>query len=232
MNINKNFIGSNNPDQYYCLDFSAFPAYLGGDWTKDILGYLNFEVLFCPDDKNYFKNNCTNLEKLNTILNNDSNMLFFSVIYPRAYITHTDLISPLKFQPENYLNSINLHIQKEDSLFLNKNLYNDDQGWMFTDSKEYSLISGEELDKKINFDTYRDLISAKTNSLYTFNIYFKNNVIIHYRNFMKIQDLSAKVVGFIKIIFIFFNFLNKIPNSHMRDNIIINEFFEIGNREE
>ena len=225
IDINKIYIGENNPHEWYCLDFSEFPVYLGGDWTKEFVGLIGFEILFCPDD-DFKSGNCTDLINLKDILDTYTG-LYFSVMYPEILVTNTDLVSPLKFQLKNYFNTLNLNINKIDRLFLSKNTYKDDRGWIFSDIKESSLISGFSFDKSVDFKTENQYYKLETSLIYTFNIYMNNDVTIYFRKFMKIQDLAATVGGFMKLILLFFEVLNNLPNTYSREKMIINEIFDI-----
>lgn len=221
--INPKYMKNINLNDWYCLDFSEFKVYMGGDWSKDFIGLIGFEILFCPN--NDFKSMlCTDFSTLRQNLG-VLDALYLSIIYPEVYVSNTDLIEPVKFQLKNYYNTINVNANKIDRLFLNKNRYVDDQGWIFQSKTEYSHISGYYFDKSLDYKTDEEFKINETSLLYTFNIFMDDKYIVYYRKFMKIQELAATVGGFMKVILLLFEILNFLPNSFLRNRAMTKEFY-------
>jgi len=100
---------------------------------------------------------------------------------------------------------------------------NDDQGWIFEDTKSTSLLSFSKLQSDQNLNE----ISTFTNSqFYEFNLFMEKHTKIIRRSFMKIQDVSAKVGGLIKIIMTVFSLLNVVFSNLLFQVSIFNDIFD------
>lgn len=143
-------------------------------------------------------------------------------MYPEFYFSADDLKEPLKLVYKNYYYYFNIQSQKIDRLFFNKISIKDDQGWIFEDIKETSLLSLSRIQSDLNFAAIRD---GSISRFYEFNIYMEKKSIVIKRSFMKIQDVSAKVGGLIKIVMTIFAFFNSAFNYHSFKLQVFQELF-------
>jgi hypothetical protein len=143
-------------------------------------------------------------------------------MYPEFYLSADDLKNPLKLFYKNYYYYFNINGQKIDRLFFNKISIKDDQGWIFEEIKESFLLSLNRIQGDLNF---AEIKNGSISRFYEFNIYMEKKSMIIKRSFMKIQDVSAKVGGLIKIVMTLFAFFNSAANFHSFKLKVFRELF-------
>jgi hypothetical protein len=145
-------------------------------------------------------------------------------MYPEFYFSADDLKNPLKLLYKNYYYYFNINTQKIDRLFFNKISVKDDQGWIFEEIKESSLLSLSRIQSDLNF---AEIKNGTISRFYEFNLYMEKKSMIIKRSFMKIQDVSAKVGGLIKIVMTLFAFFNSAFNIYSFKLEVFRELFLI-----
>jgi len=143
-------------------------------------------------------------------------------MYPESYFSADDLKNPLKLFYKNYYYYFNINSQKIDRLFFNKISIKDDQGWIFEEIKESSLISVNRIQSDLNFAQIKN---GSISRFYEFNLYMEKKSMIIKRSFMKIQDVSAKVGGLIKLVMMLFAFFNSAFNIYSFKLEVYRELF-------
>jgi hypothetical protein len=143
-------------------------------------------------------------------------------MYPESYFSADDIKNPLKLFYKNYYYYFNINTQKIDRLFFNKISVKDDQGWIFEEIKESSLISVNRIQSDINFAEIKD---GTISRFYEFNLYMEKKSMIIKRSFIKIQDVSAKVGGLIKLVMTLFAVFNSVFNFHSFKLEVFKELF-------
>jgi len=143
-------------------------------------------------------------------------------MYPEFYFSADDLKNPLKLFYKNYYYYFNINSQKIDRLFFNKISIKDDQGWIFEEIKESSLLSLSRIQSDLNF---AEIKNGSISRFYEFNIYMEKKSLIIKRSFMKIQDVSAKVGGLIKLVMMLFTVFNSAFNFHSFKLKVFKELF-------
>ena len=145
-----------------------------------------------------------------------------SIMYPESYFSADDIKNPLKLFYKNYYYYFGINSQKIDRLFFNKISIKDDQGWIFEDIKESSLLSLSRIQSDLNFAEIKD---GSISRFYEFNLYMEKKSMIIKRSFMKIQDVSAKVGGLIKLVMSLFAIFNSAFNFHSFKLEVFKELF-------
>lgn len=229
-NFNDNFNTFNSPEQWYCLDFDQLTAPFGGSWDSNFLYYFTIMLTVCEYDKEGNRTGkCSNLKKLKDFL---GQRVFFSMLLPYVHYAFTDYYNPLKIEYKNYYLQLNQNLIRADICKFDFPLLKDDRGWIFNDYISDTALSIKACEKNylIRFDNdYED--ESMDDYFYGIDFYLDKSHPYYIRTYMKFQDLSAIVGGFVKIVTLIFSFLNFYCNSYQRDNFIVNYFFDLYDEE-
>lgn len=223
---NEKFNKEKNPNSWYCIDWGSGDRFFGGNWDGDFIYYFSVSLSFCkPDKEGHRTNVCSSFQKLKEFLNNP---IFFSINFPSVYFDFTDYSEPLKVEYKNMYSRLNRNLIRTDTCYFNMPLINDDRGWIFTDFQYESSISLRNCERNYVLRFDYDYEGEDINDiLYNIDVYLDKGYPYYIRSFMKIQDLSATVGGFVKVITMVFSFLNLYFNTNTRDNFLINYFYDV-----
>ncbi len=193
----KEFSNNIKLDDWYCFDWSKGNFTFGGFWDGDYVDAFQTLLFLCENGGEYNASNpkCTKLKDYQEF-SNLYRGLQMSIMYPQFYFAADDLKNPLKITYKNYYYYFNLKTFKIDRLFFNQISLNDDQGWIFEDTKTSTILSFNRLQSDQNLN---EIFDGASSQLYEFNLYMEKSSQVIRRSFMKIQDVSAKVGGIIDL---------------------------------
>ena len=180
-----------NLTEYLCLNFPIEGFEFGGSFTGKFSKYFYIFISNCKNGK------CNNIDAINSYLSDK--ILYFSLYYPSYYFIPNDK-NPQKIKYEFYYSQISTGLFKDDTINFKQYFLEDDIGWIFADVIKSSVLAFDKLNYAINMNEIRD---DNKNNMFFFNgvsILFNNDYEITIRSYMKIQELSALVGGFMKII--------------------------------
>ena len=221
-NVNPNFESIRDASEWYCIDFDSTNFEFGGAWDGSFLNYFNLNINTCEYDDEEKMKKCSNVTKLNDLFNNS---IYFSMFYPIAYFVFTDYLEPLKLEYKNYYTLIDKTISKTERMYFYTPSLKDDRGWIFTDNSQQSLLSFKEIEK--DFVIKKEEENFVEDSFYSAVFYLDKNFPYYSRSFMKFQDLASIVGGFIKIVTLFFSYVNYHLNKYEKDKYLIDYFFNV-----
>lgn len=223
---------------------------------KEILNKMNFNTICYNFDKDtYLKNNHPDFDSNSYSLDisfcrpNDINRAqpclmnedFYSVLPVIAfqigsyYEDNLDYNDPVKFYFKSDFVLLSKGVNKKYSIHLSQNTYISDDGWIFENKREIEYVSFNSKEETfiINGD------SAEKDSAAEISINAESKSLKTIRNYMKIQDLFARVGGiansiiiFMKIItynylrFIYLMFVKKNTLDYLDDKL--NNYEKIG----
>lgn len=123
-----------------------------------------------------------------------------------------------------------MNLVKKDSFSLSVETLSDDDAWIFSTMHDYTGLSVREIKSDFYFKENSEF--EKNKVFYSFGFHLQKTNFQYFRSFMKFQDLSAIVDGFVKILHLFLSavFLNY--NIFTRDKFLINFLFENGEHNE
>ena len=210
---NSFYIQNINFSQCYCLDFKNSSVDIGGFWDADYVNYFYMRL-------DMTSNGTYNMEKLQNYI---SKGRYISFLLPYFYFDIKDQIQPLKQIYKNYFYKLNLGIGKYDRIYF-KNITNfDDRGWLLNNIYYNEVLSTSQL----LGDYYSiNINDTEANYLYRSVFYYDKDIIQISRNYMKLQDLGARVGGLINIIMLICNIILNPINLYKRNESLFNILFE------
>jgi len=219
-----------SPDQWYCMDFDTENLLLGENWDGNFLYYFEFTLNVCNRDKNGMRTKeCSDFESLKQYF---KKQIYISIYFPSIYFDFTDFENPLKIEYKIHYSHITRNLLRYDECFFNLPLINDDRGWIFNDFKDDTSISLDYCDRNYHIKYDDDYLDENSSDIiYSISIYLGKSFPYYIRSYTKFQDLAAIVGGFIKIVTLFFSFINYYFNNFERDEFLINYFFNISDEE-
>jgi hypothetical protein len=218
-----------NIEEWYCFDWNQYKNLtFGGYWDASFVNYFQLVLHTCPGGAAFSQNiNCTDFDVLKNFMQGET-LIYVDFLYPEYYFVPNDLENPLKIYYKNYYYGLVPNILKKDRLFFRKAFLDDDQGWIFNDPVTKSLYGSSSRDYDISFLDPSDYGKPGRSSIIYYMVYYmEKNYDSIQRSYMKFQDLSAVVGGFIKIVMLFAGLFSYIFNNKLRDELIYNEFFEL-----
>jgi len=218
------FTKFNNISDWYCIDVKNGNSTLGGFFDGDYVNAFNVLLFLCSNPYAPYNpniKNCTTTEEFEKFTFK-YRKIGISVMYPEYYFASDDLKNPLRITFKNYYYFFNLKTFKIDRFFFNQVTLNDDQGWIFDDTKTQSILSFSKLQSDQNFN---EISNRTMHEFYEFNLYMDKSSEVIRRSFMKIQDVSAKVGGIIEIIMRVFFILDMFFSSHFYQVFIFDKIF-------
>jgi hypothetical protein len=95
------------------------------------------------------------------------------------------------------------------------------------DEKRYSAygLSYQQSDFNL-FDLNSYNVTGTRSRFYSFFVYFDKNYQKFNRTYMKFQNLTAFIGGFMKILFIATEMINYLFNIHLRNEFLLNKLFD------
>ena len=206
--INKSeiFYIDSSLDELYCIEMDDVDV--GGDWSRDYISYIEFDLYLCEKGIDYDENNpyCTQYENISHYLG-QNNSLLMSLYYPVIQFNSNESINPINIIYRERFYQISRYTNKIDRIFLQKNILKDDQGWLFNRYNETSYWGLN----KIEGDSYttgkkRDLMNeGSTSRVYSFNIYLEPTINIYIRSYKKIYIIISECIPLIYTVSFIFN---------------------------
>jgi hypothetical protein len=222
--INKtelNMFTKRNVSNTYCLDLDN--TTLGGYWDGEFLNYIMVNFYACINSTaNNFS--CMDYPQAYDFLS--KGMPSFNVYTGSYYTDFVDYGNPLKMKLFNQYNYIDPNNGKNLRLFYKKSFITTDLGIISSMPKKYSLFG---LDYVVtdSIPVYPPLLNASaTTKLCTFEIYFLDTIENFNVTYIKLQEILARIGGFLNVISIFFKFLIGYLNEHYKNIEIINHLFD------
>jgi hypothetical protein len=221
-------------EDWFCLDFNKYKNLtLGGFWDGTFVNYLQISLFACKNESPFFNNvTCTDFENLNSFLMKN-NSIYIDFLFPEFYFDADDQDNPFKISYKSYYYQLDLNVRKTDRLFLKKGHLKDDQGWILNSLKEMTIYGFAEINDEIYFNDPKNFGKENLSSkLYEIILYTQKKFDYYQRSYMKIQDLSALIGGFMKFLLIFDKFFSLLFNNLIRDSLIYNEIFDFSSETE
>lgn len=180
-----------NLTEWYCPQYLETDNKIGGYWSSPIVKY--FSIILNTDPSPSLRSPMEKVKKL---------------FESRRFLTY--FLPAASFNPSDYTNGLRTHYQKK-IVYLSSNMsyyeeikfkhyqIKDDVGWIFEQFKEKSIIGFDQLNSNV------DLLNSDR-TLYYLNIFFKQDVILCHRTYMKIQELAASIGGLKEVIMLLCKF--------------------------
>ncbi len=225
----KEFTEFNKLENWNCFDWSEEEKRLGGFWDGDYVLWYQLYLYLCDKGVEYSSSNpnCTNLEDYWKFETKHGGGLAISFMYPEYYLSAEDTVNPLRIFYKNYYYFFSPNTYKIDRFFFNKITLFDDQGWIFEDIRNKTLLSINKIQDDQNINNIKD---GKSSQMYEFNLYVEKASKTFKRSYTKIQDVGAKVGGMIKVILVIFGFLNSFFSSHKLNLSIFYRVFDFDSK--
>ena len=128
--LGKDFLLNIPIDELYCIDMEDLK--IGGSWNTDFLNYIRLDLYLCKDGINYTKNNnnCTSHDFLINKMGQNNNW-YFELLYPSVQFQPSINKIPILVLYKTYYYGLNLESNKLDRIYLQENIIEDKQGWIF-----------------------------------------------------------------------------------------------------
>ena len=221
--LGKDFLLNIPIDELYCIDMEDLK--IGGSWNTDFLNYIRLDLYLCKDGINYTKNNnnCTSHDFLINKMGQNNNW-YFELLYPSVQFQPSINKIPILVLYKTYYYGLNLESNKLDRIYLQENIIEDKQGWIFENhiNKSYwgtSSIQGDNYAFK-----ERDPVKyGSTSRLYSLNIYLDYGIIFYKRRYKKLIETLGEIFPILRVITTIFSFISEIINE-LKANKELNEY--------
>ena len=212
-------------DEIYCIEFDDLE--LGGGWTADFLNYLQLDIYICKDGVEYKENNdkCTKFQNLkDKYLQNDS--WAFEYFYPIVEYQPTNYENPILVIYKNHFYNFSTQLNKEERIYIQEYVLNDDKGLIFNDDKNSSFWGYFSSDFDVLYSS-GDLLNSKLSSkLYSLSIYLDAGKILYMRRYNKIYTVIANVFPIFNVVFFLFDTLTYMIKTIMTEKYLSELFFQ------
>ena len=209
----------------FCIEWKN--KTFGGYWDNEFLYYFSLRIFYCNNSEYYTNDNntkCSTVDELNELF---SNKVLFSVYYSTVEFRIDDLKNPLSRKHTNYFTFLSHNFRKNDKLFLNEQIVNDDQGWLISNYKNISIWGGNEIKSDYEYyDNEKITTEGFSSMIYSFNIYMTSTKNYYTRKYMKVPDVLYMIGGLITFINIFGKSIYIPINLTMKKLTIINQLFD------
>ena len=209
----------------YCPDLGG--RKFGGYWDSPNLYYYEIQVFFCKNGNQYSKNEtCTSIEELKSFLNQD-HPKFFALYYQVIQFNPLSIKNPLMKIYKNFYYCLSYKLHRNDDIFLKKYIVNDDQGWLFSNSKNISDWGVDLIRSTYSFYNENDLTTEGASSkIFEVNLYTTMEKNYYTRYYLKIQNVIANIGSLINIFIILFSVISQYIGEKIRKFEIIYNYFE------
>ena len=231
---NATYFNLKKMNQFKCLNLTNTDSQkkgyeIGGYWDGDFLNYFYMELSFCQNLTDDYKGiNCTNTQQIEDFLYQGGSQTTMNMFVQSGYVANDILTQPLKTDYSVYFNDLNLNSRNKATFFFEQMKLQDDIGIMLPEEEDSSLFS---LKKESVINSHIKEINATNNYfdsvLFSTAIYFTKTSSEYKRYFMKLQDLTAQVGGFVNGILIILQFFMKFFQKVEIKKIIINNIFDV-----
>jgi hypothetical protein len=207
----------NNFSQYQCLKSPA-GIDIGGEFSTNYFSNIRFLTSKCLN-----KSSCKTLNEIDNILNRG----YVEFYYINNNIQIENSSFPFQQFLANYYTSIDPGLSKRAELFFKKVTISSDFGIIFRSFTEVIDIVTD------YFREWFFLENTNPNNTDIMTIYISSskNILSIERYYMKIQDLSAVIGGFLNICIIIARVLTRYFNKVFMDEILLNKVFNFNNKE-
>ena len=212
-------------DEIYCIEFDDLE--LGGGWTADFLNYLQLDIYICKDGIEYKENNdkCTKFQYLkDKYLQNDS--WAFEYFYPIVEYQPTNYENPILVIYKNHFYNFSTQLNKEERMYIQEYVLNDDKGLIFNDDKNSSFLGYFSSDFDVLYSSGETLNSKLSSKLYSLNIYLDAGKILYMRRYNKIYTVIANVFPIFNVVFFLFDTLTYMIKTIMTEKYLSELFFQ------
>ena len=231
---NETYFKQKKMAQYNCLNLtnpdpkvSGFEV--GGYWDEDFVDYFSMELSFCKNSTDDFKGiNCTDLNNLTNFLYQNRLGTTINLYIQSGYLQIDQLENALQTQYSVYFQELNLNVRKKEIYIFQEMKLIDDKGILlpwYENSTTFSLLK-----QSLSYEgvVRGNVTEDYSNSLlYEAEFYFTRSTAEYRRNFMKLQDLTAQIGGFINGVFLSFKFFMAFFSDTEIKKIIINNIFDV-----
>jgi len=209
----------------FCIEWKN--KTFGGYWDNEFLYYFSLRIFYCNNSEYYTNDNntkCSSVDELNQLF---SNKILFSVYYSVVEFRIDDLKNPLSRKHTNYFTFLSHNFRKNDKLFLNEKIVNDDQGWLINNYKNISIWGGNEIKSDYEYyDNEKITTEGFSSMIYSFNIYMTSTKNYYTRKYMKVPDVLYMIGGLITFINTFGKIIYIPINLTMKKITIISQLFD------
>ena len=215
-NLNKREIDINNFNiqDFYCFNFSDYN--FGEDINKE-MSYI-LELNLCPNKLIYKPNdsNSINLCSEKNFINNLSNYKI-EILYPEIYHQPYNISYLIRFALKSIKYSLSYNLLTNNYIYIQENKIKDDKGWLLRKYKEKNLLSIKNIKNEYILRNSDFLIEGGDSTFFTINLIYTKDYSIYIRYYIKIPEILANIIVFIRIIMLFFRnildyFHSKIEN--------------------
>ena len=144
----------------------------GGYWDNEFLYYFSLRIFYCNNSEYYTNNNntkCSSIEELNELF---SDKILFSVYYSTVEFRVDNYKNPLSKKHTNYFTYLSHNFRKNDKIFLNELIVNDDKGWLVSSYKNTTIWGGNDIKSDYEYyDKEKVTTEGFSSMIYSFNIY-------------------------------------------------------------
>jgi len=120
-NLGKDYLLHTNLDKLYCIDMDDLD--MGGSWNSKFINYIRLD--------NDNTTNCTKPEYLTSLYGEENNW-FFELLYPTIQFQPNNKKIPVFVLYNSYYYGLNTNSNKVDRVYLQENIFKDEQGWIFS----------------------------------------------------------------------------------------------------
>ena len=206
-------------NELYCMDFNDIE--FGGGWNADYLNYIKFDIDICEHEKTEINKNCSNFE--NFVQNGTWAIEYF---YPIVEYQPTNYENPILVIYKNHFYDFSNYLSKEERIYFQEYILNDDKGLVFNDDKNSSFWGYTSYDFDILFsktDIHNKSISSK---IYSLNIFIDSGKILYVRRYNKIYTIFANVFPIFNAVFFMFDTLSYMIKTIMTEKYLSELFFQ------
>lgn len=209
-----NYIEDRGLSDYVCLPINN--DYLGGSITDANYTYFNLQISFCNSNIN---SNCDTLFRENQVdTGTSTGFVTIDLAYPEIFFDPNNIDNALTIEHTTTTDKYTSYTYLDRSLFFKQTTLLDDQGWIFQENVNSTLIGFAET---TSANYYKP--NYNSNFLITnYDFYMGNIQETYTRKFQKIQDVIAVVGGFLRICQIALKIILTNYVKHLRNIEIMN----------
>ena len=213
-NLGKDYLLHTKLDKLYCIDMDDLD--MGGSWNSKFINYIRLDLNLCKEGINYNDNNtnCTKTEYLNSLFGEENNW-FFELLYPTIQFQPNNKEIPVFVLYNSYYYGLKTNSNKVDRVYLQENIFKDEQGWIFAQpirNKTYWGVSS------IKSDFYsiggKDIFKyGSTSRLYSIKFYLDYGSVLYTRKYKKLYEIFSEIVPVMKAISMIFSIISETINK-------------------
>ena len=213
-NLGKDYLLHTNLDKLYCIDMDDLD--MGGSWNSKFINYIRLDLNLCKEGINYndSNTNCTKPEYLNSLYGEGNNW-FFELLYPTIQFQPNNKEIPVFVLYNSYYYGLKTNSNKVDRVYLQENIFKDEQGWIFAQpirNKTYWGVSS------IKSDFYsiggKDIFKyGSTSRLYSIKLYLDYGSVLYTRKYKKLFEIFSEIFPVMKAISMIFSVISETINK-------------------